>query len=127
MELSLLLAKSIGLILMLVAAALLFNKKNIAFLFKLYRHPEAVLFTGMLETILGVLFVLNHNIWTLDYRGVITFIGWILLLRGLGRLLFPQRVTKMLTKYQKMQSLFAPLLVFIFLVGAYLTYVGFTK
>ncbi len=127
MELSLLLAKSIGLILMLVAAALLFNKKNIAFLFKLYRHPETVLFTGMLETILGVLFVLNHNIWTLDYRGIITFIGWILLLRGLGRLLFPQRVTKMLTKYKKMQSLFAPLLVFIFLVGAYLTYVGFTK
>jgi hypothetical protein len=126
MELSLLLAKIIGLILMLVAVALLINKKNVDLLFSLYKHPEAVFVTGILETVLGVVFILNHNIWTLDFRGIITIVGWILLVRGIGRVLFPSRVTRMLKKFKKMQSVIAPLLIFVFLIGTYLAYMGFT-
>jgi hypothetical protein len=126
MELSLLLAKVIGLILMLVAVALLVNRKNVDLLFSLYRHPEAVFVTGIVETVLGIVFILSHNVWTLDFRIIITVIGWILLVRGVGRVLFPSRVTHMLEKFKKMQSVVAPLLIFVFLIGAYLAYTGFT-
>jgi hypothetical protein len=125
--LSVLLAKIIGLLLMFVATALLINKKNVDLLFSLYKHAEAIFITGMLETTLGIVFVLNHNIWTLDYRGIITAIGWILLIRGVGRILFPTRVVRMLVKFKKMRSIMTPLLIFVFLVGAYLAYVGFTS
>lgn len=127
MELSLLLAKVIGLVLMFVAVALLINKKNVDLLFNLYKNPGPVFVTGILEIVLGIMFVLNHNIWTLDFRGVITFIGWVLLVRGVGRVLFPSRVTRWLERFKKMRSAIAPLLIFVFLVGAYLAYMGFTK
>ncbi len=127
METSILLAKIIGLILMFIASALLINRKNIDLLFSLYKHVEAVFITGILETTLGIVFVLNHNIWTLDFRGIITVVGWILLVRGVGRILFPTRVVKILVKFKKMRSVMAPLLIFIFLVGAYLAYMGFTS
>jgi hypothetical protein len=127
MELSLLLAKVIGLILMLVAVALLVNRKNVDLLFSIYRHPEAVFLTGFLETVLGIVFVLGHNVWTLDFRGIITVIGWILLVRGIGRVFFPSRVTRMLEKFKKMRSVVAPLLIFVFLIGTYLAYTGFTQ
>lgn len=127
MQLSLLLAKVIGLLLISVAAALLVNRKNIDLLFNLYKQPGNVFITGILETALGIIFVLNHNIWTLDFRGIITVIGWVLLLRGVGRILFPSRIPRMLEKFKKMRSVFAPLLIFIFIIGLYLTYVGFTR
>ncbi len=127
MEISLFLAKVIGLLLMLVACSLLINRKNIDLLFNIYKHPEAVFLTGILETVLGIVFVLNHNVWTLDFRGIITAVGWILLVRGAGRILFPSRVTNMLEKFKKLQSILVPLLFFVFLVGAYLAYMGFTR
>ena len=125
MELSLFLAKVIGLTLILVASALVVNKKNIDLLFGLYKHPTAVFITGILETVLGIALVLSHNIWTPDFRGIITFVGWILLLRGVGRIFFPFRVTNKLEKFRKMESAFTPLLIFVILIGAYLAYMGF--
>src|SRR4030042_3411621 len=126
LEQSIFLAKVIGLLLMLVAGALLSNRKNVDLLFSIYSHPEAVFLTGFLETVLGIAFALGHNIWTPDFRGVITFIGWILLIRGIGRIFYPTRATRMLEKYKKMQSLFVPLLIFVVLIGAYLAFMGFT-
>lgn len=126
MELSLFLAKVIGLALALIAASLIINRKNIDLLFEVYSHPKAVFFTGVLETILGLSFVLSHNIWTLNFQGIITVIGWILLIRGIYRTLFPSSVTKILEKFKKLQSIMVPLLIFIFLVGTYLAFAGFT-
>jgi len=126
MELSLLLAKIMGLALMLASLALLINRKSVDLLFKLYNHKEAVFVTGFLETILGLMLILIHNIWTFDFRGIITFIGWILLLRGLGRLFNPARSLRLLGKLKNLQKSFGYLLVIVFLIGAYLTYIGFT-
>jgi hypothetical protein len=127
MELSLLLAKIIGLLLMLIVAALLVNRKNVDLLFSLYSHPEAVFITGILETALGIVFVLNHNVWVLDFRSIITAIGWILLVRGVGRIFSPTHVTDWLVKFKKMQPLILPLLIFVLVIGAYLAYTGFTR
>lgn len=127
MMLSLFLAKVIGLVLMLVAAALFFNKKNVELLFKIYSHTEAVFITGIIEAFLGLALIINHNIWTWDFRGVITVIGWMLLLRGLGRTFFPKKVINWLQKFKKMKAVMTPLLLIVFLVGAYLAYMGFTR
>ncbi len=126
MELSLFLAKVIGLFLVLAAATLLVNRKNVDLLFNLYSRPAAVYLTGFLETVLGIVLILVNNVWVLDFRIIITLIGWILLVRGIGRILFPSRVIHMLKKFKKMQSIITPLLIFVFLVGAYLAYMGFT-
>ncbi len=127
MDTSLLLAKVIGLTLVLISLALLTNKKGIDLLFKVYSNPGTIFITGIFETILGTFMIVIHNIWTLDYRGIITFIGWMLLIRGVGRTLFPSKVMKSLEKFKKMRWIFPSLLVFVFLIGAYLAWVGFKK
>lgn len=127
MELSLFLAKVIGLTLIFISVSLLINRKNIDLLFSLYKNPEAVFVTGILETVLGIVFVLSHNIWIVDFRGIITIVGWLLLFRGLGRIFYPLRVAGMLEKFKKMKSIFMPLLIVVFLIGTYLAYMGFTK
>jgi len=124
MELSIFLAKSIGIILMLTALAL-FNKKNIQLLFNIYKNPEAVFLTGIVDLSLGVMLVLAHNIWVSDFRVAITIIGWILVLRGVGRIFFPTRVTSYLEKFKKMQGAFPVFLLVTFLIAAYLAYMGF--
>lgn len=101
MEQSVFLAKTIGLLLMLVAGALLVNRKSVDLLFNIYSHPEAVFLTGILETVLGIVFILGHNVWTLDFRVIITFIGWILLMRGVGRIFYTSRIPHILEKFQK--------------------------
>ena len=126
MELSLFLAKAIGVGLMLIAASMLVNRKNIDLLFEAYRSPSAVYITGIVETLLGIMMVIAHNIWVADFRLIITLIGWMLVLRGVGRTFSPSRIPRMLERFRVMDSIFAPLLVAIFLVGAYLAYAGFT-
>ena len=127
MELSVFLAKAIGVGLMLIAASMLVNRKNIELLFEAYRNPSAVYITGIVETFLGIMLVIAHNVWTSDFRLIITLIGWMLLLRGVGRTFASSRIPRMLERFRVMESIFAPLLVAIFLIGAYLAYAGFTR
>ncbi len=126
MELSLLLAKVIGVGLVLVAASMLFNRKNIDLLFDAYKSAAAVYITGIVEIFLGLSLVISHNIWAADFRVIITIIGWMLLVRGVGRIFAPARIPQLLGRFKTMGSFFVPLLVFILLIGAYLAYAGFT-
>ena len=127
MELSIFLAKVIGLGLVLISLSLLLNKKNVDLLFDLYMHAAAVYLTGIFETFLGLAFVFSHNVWTPDFRVIITLIGWILLLRGVGRSLFPTRIPIILEKFRHLRSIITPLSVFILLIGVYLAYSGFSR
>lgn len=126
MELSLFLAKMIGSGLALVALSMLLNRKHINLLFDAYKHPSVVYITGFLETFLGIALVTSHNIWTPDFRVVITLIGWTLLLRGVGRLFVPSQIPHLLNRFRTMQAFFTPILFALFLLGVYLAYAGFT-
>lgn len=125
MELSFFLAQVMGVFLMLTSASMLLNRRNIDLLFEAYRNPAAVYITGIFETMLGLVLVLKHNLWTADFRVVITLVGWLLLARGAGRTFFPTRIASALERFRSMQALFVPLLLLIFLLGAYLAYRGF--
>jgi hypothetical protein len=112
---------------MLVALSMALNRNNIELLFEAYRSSAAVFITGVVELILGIAMVVSHNVWTLDFRVVLTLIGWGLLARGVGRTLFPSRVVSMLASFRRAQSAFVPLLIVVFLVGAYLSYNAFAS
>jgi hypothetical protein len=125
MDLSIFLAKTIGLVLTLVAASLIVDRRNIDLLFNAYRSSAVVFITGIVELFLGIALVVSHNVWALDFRVVITLIGWMLLVRGLGRTFFPSRIPSMLGRLQHARFVFTPLLFVILLIGAYLAYSGF--
>lgn len=108
---------------------MLLNRRDISLLFGIYsKNPQAIYLTGIVDAAVGLSIVLSHNIWVWDYRVIITFVGWALLIRGIGRLLAPNMVANSLKRFQKLgEGAMLVMLVFILLVGAYLAFMGFTR
>ena len=47
---------------------------------------------GLLALVPGIAIVLAHNVWVLDWRLIITIFGWLAVIGGVARVLFPQNV-----------------------------------
>jgi hypothetical protein len=125
MEISIFLAKVIGLVCVISAAAVISRyRKNMAIEKDAVANLALAMLAGYAILILGVLIVVSHNVWVWDWRVVITIFGWLILLKGVGRLFFPDAVKNMIEKKQHdlrfMIGEFAVLA-----IGLYLLYYGF--
>ena len=125
MELSLYLAKVLGSYLVIVCVVLLTKRKALSGLIKELTNSTAVLVvSGAFTLLLGLLVVVSHNIWVMDWPVIITILGWLTIAKGVLRLFMPEKVKPMAQKFA------GPWLIvwvlFILIVGVYLTYVGFT-
>lgn len=125
MELSIFLAKIIGLYLILKALIVLANYRRLPNLVAEFLKSEGLRLTaGLIVIILGLLIVVSHNIWTANWRIIITLYGWTLLLKGLAVLLLRFPVEKFLAlSTNKICVMIISLVVL--LLGVYLAYLGF--
>ena len=124
-ENSIFLAKIIGLISVISTGAMLLNyKKSIAFEREASKNPLFIYVSGFIFLILGVLLVVSHSVWVPDWRIVITLLGCIILGKGIGRMLFPETVAKLIGKKQS-NTWFIIGEIMVFFVGLYLLYYGF--
>ena len=125
MELSVFLAKVLGLYLVIVAPAALLNRRHFPRLIKEFSDSLAmVVFSGFVALVLGLLLVVSHNVWTTDWRVIITLLGWLTLIKGVVRFAFPHKVSRLWTAAAS--SWWAVVLVAFFIIGVYLTYKGFS-
>lgn len=44
-------------------------------------EPGVILISGYASLSLGIASILVHNVWSLDWRGIVTLIGWIALVK----------------------------------------------
>lgn len=116
---SLLLAKIIGIIFFTVSFALLINKKAFRVCINLFKSKEFNLISGIIFFSIGVLILGLHNIWELNWKGVLTLTGWLLAIEGLGRIFFLD-AAKMVSDKEVYISLKISLW-FTIIVGVYLT------
>ena len=85
MELSVFLAKVLGLYLVIVAPAALLNRRHFPRLIKEFSDSLAmVVLSGFVALVLGLLLVVSHNVWTTDWRVIITLLGWLTLIKVLS-------------------------------------------
>jgi hypothetical protein len=125
METSIFLARVIGLISVISATAVIVRyKKNLALEKDAVANPGMAALAGYAILILGVLLVVSHSVWTPDWRLVITILGWLVLLKGVGRIFFPEAVKNLIEKKQNDRRFILGEAVMI-LVGLYLLYYGF--
>ena len=125
METSIFLAKVVGMSLGIGSLAIIIRHK-------IYKEVVeqasksfiTICLSGFTFIILGVLLVSSHNIWTLDWRVIITVIGWAFLLKGSLRIFFPELVLKLLAQ-KKNTSLFMFAELLVFLASLYLLYQGY--
>ncbi len=92
-------ATVIGFYLFLVSLAIIVHphrsRKDIAEF--LSDHPLLCL-SGGLSVLLGLILVISHNIWVLQWPIAITLIGWLLLLQGICRLFCPDQFIRGMKK-----------------------------
>ncbi len=121
MEISIFLAKFWGVLLAVESLIYLFRWRVM-----LSRLADRSFITldGYLSFTLGTATVVSHNIWVADWRVAVTIWGWLMLLRGITRIGFPETVAKIIPAFTKHMLLVRAVLVGLFAFGVWLIWVS---
>ncbi len=127
MELSLFLAKLIGLYFLIVAGLWIFRKAEFErFLNDFVSSVGLTGFSGIISLVLGLMIVIGHPIWEVSWRGLITLIGLLFIIQGILRIGFNSNAQGVFKKWIDSRGYWVVLAILIVL-GGYLTYNGFTQ
>jgi hypothetical protein len=126
MNTSFALARILGVLFVVMYGGLIINHKFIKTnAKKLPDFPLLPLITGFISLTIGLIILQLNNKWTYDFRLIVTLIGWLLVLLGSFRILLPKIVIRLIPKFLGTNSTLIVSIIF-FLIGLYLSYVGFT-
>ena len=113
----------IGPTLIALAAATLINLGSISTLVESVSHdPALVMVSGVLSFVAGLAVVRVHNHWAGDWAVLVTILGWLLLIGGLVRMLFPIWLAGMAANFAQSTGLIAGEAVVFLVIGAFLSY-----
>jgi hypothetical protein len=95
MSTSVFIARLVGPVMLVIGLAVLANQSEFADVAEEFMASRALLFlSGLITMPVGIAIVLTHNIWTADWRVMITLFGWVNAIGGALRLLAPQLVLR---------------------------------
>jgi hypothetical protein len=80
---------------------------------------------GLLDLAAGLAIVLTHNVWTADWRVLITLIGWLSIVRGAVRILLPEQVMTFGAKMLKHEAAITASLAVALVLGLIFMYFGY--
>lgn len=124
MDISIFLAKVLGLYLIIMAIAVFVNIRKLSSTINDDSLPFLFL-SGAISLIVGLLIIVSHNIWEADWKVLITLIGWLAVIKAITRLVFPKHALKMIKRFLKNTRSCQISAVVMLILGAYLSYVGF--
>jgi len=91
MDNSIFLAKFWGWYLIIFFLILSFNPKRIKQIFTDLNDEKFLILTAFIAIIVGLINILFHNVWELNWKIIVTLIGWVSLFIGLALFIFPNR------------------------------------
>lgn len=99
MEISLIVAKMLGIYLVISGCFLIFKGKTIPHLLQdFFGYPSIVYLTGVILIFLSSLLLLQHNIWDGSWRTIVTIFAWAVFLKGVAYIFFPNILHKLVNK-----------------------------
>jgi len=118
----------IGPALVALGVAILINRGSFpAIAESVSRDPALILLSGMLSFVAGLAIVRAHNRWAWSWPLIVTVVGWLFILGGLVRLLFPTWLAGVAGGLGRSTGvLLAEAIVFL-LVGAFLSYKAYGR
>lgn len=120
------LAQIIGPVFVLFAISFFARKSFYLKWFKHMQWTQPTLFTiGVFETILGLMIVLNHRSFDSIAAGIITVLGFYMVLEGASALLISKKSLKMIVKNMANDGFFYAISAFCLILGSYLSWVGY--
>ena len=91
-----------------------------------HEHTALAYVAAIFTFIIGLIIVLNHNVWTGGAPTVIaTIVGWLILVKGATYFLLPNHVWVGFVRKLNNIKLYKTVGIFYIIVGAYLAYNGF--
>jgi hypothetical protein len=127
MQRSIYLAKLIGPVFVAIGVGVLFNAPIFRILAEQFLSSYALIFlAGLITLTAGIALVLAHNVWTPDWRVIITILGWLSVIGGALRIVAPNLVVRIgsaVIIYGTAWQMFAGVLVLA--LGCVLSYFGF--
>ena len=95
MQTSLFLAKLIGPVMLVIGLAVFANQRGFRDMAEEFIASRAMMFlSGLIVMPAGLAIVLTHNLWTADWRVLITIFGWLNVVGGAIRLAGPPFLSK---------------------------------
>lgn len=125
---SIMLAQIIGPLLVLMGLGILFNPTTFSLMIDELSNGKQYLLlfvTGAINTLLGLMVVLSHNVWVWNWTVLITILGWATLIKGAITLLFPKAGMGISRFYQGKSSLLVVAALIVFVIGLVLSYYGY--
>lgn len=125
MDMSIFFAKFLGLYLLIIGALLLFRKPQMILMVQSVT-PAAIFFSGLLAILFGLFIVILHNVWVMNWKVLITLIGYLALVKGVIRLFMPETIKRVMMKTVQSGLAYAVMIIVILALGVCLTYHGFS-
>jgi uncharacterized protein YjeT (DUF2065 family) len=119
------LAEIWGISITVVSLALLVKESHLRRLFASLETEDNLFSWGLISFVIGMVMVLNYNVWTMGWQVVITILGWASLVKGLFLLFMPEFSKKYAKKLENAPILPFALLILL-IIGLAITYLGFT-
>ena len=91
---------------------------------QLSKSYALILIAGLITLVAGLAIVQVHNVWSGGWPIAITLIGWLLILGGLLRILFPREMAHIASNFSHSESLLLAASAGLVAMGAYLTSKG---
>ena len=126
MDISIFLAKALGIYLVIISIGMLVHAKIFRKIINDIINNQALLFlSGVIALVLGILLVLSHNIWQNDWRVVITVVAWLAFIKGITRIILPTFFVRKMGKIIKNNTFYYATSITNLLIGIFLCYHGF--
>jgi hypothetical protein len=120
------LARLIGPVALAMGAYILFNAAIFRVMVGQFLASYALIFlAGLLTLTAGLAIVLAHNVWTRDWRVIITVLGWLAVIGGVLRIVFPQFVVSIGGAIFAQAAALPAIGVGVVILGAVLSYFGY--
>jgi hypothetical protein len=126
MQRSLFLARLLGPLFIVIAVGMLANQGLYHAMIGEFLESDALIYlSGLLSLVAGLAIVNVHNCWAVDWRLIITILGWLMVIGGVIRIVLPRVVVGIgMTIYGPPAAIIVVAVVALVL-GAFLSWKGY--
>jgi len=126
MDTSIFLARLLGPSMLVIGLGLLVNRATYRDMSReFFDSPALIYLAGLIAFVAGLAIVLTHNVWVAGWPVIITIFGWVSLVAGIFRIVFPGAVTRLGEKLIDSQGFLIFGIAIYLLLGAWLSYAGY--
>jgi len=126
METSILLARIIGPLFLVVGVGIFINLEHYRRMLADFGHsPLQIYVSGMTALLVGLIVVAFHNVWEWGWPVIITVLGWAMVLKGAIRIVAPRLVAERSERYGRNTNVVMTSAIVVLVLGGVLTYFGY--